>query len=53
MEGLDQQLPFSCFDMDETDCSKRHSATGIERVDHFVWGDARLQLVLQHPEHLC
>lgn len=53
MKRLDQQLPFSRFDMDETDCSKRHPATGIERVDHFVGGDTRLQLILQHPEHLC
>ncbi len=52
MEGLDGQLPFAGFDVDEADGAERDTAAGIEGVDHFIAGAAALQLVLQHPEHI-
>jgi len=52
MEGLDGQLAFAGFDVDEADRAERDTAAGVERVDHFVAGSAALQLVLQHPEHI-
>ena len=52
MEGLDGQLPFAGFHVDEADSAEGDTAAGVEGVDHFVAGPAALQLVLQHPEHI-
>jgi hypothetical protein len=53
MEGLDQQLPFALFEVDVTDRPEGDPSTGIEGVDHAIGGIAALELILEHPEHLC
>lgn len=52
VEGLDGQLAFASFDVDEADSAEGDTAAGIERMNHFVAGTAALQLVLKHPEHI-
>ena len=53
VEGLDQQLPFSGLHVHEADGTKGNPSAGVECVDQFVLGRAVLELILQHPEHLC
>jgi len=52
VKGLNQELTFPFFDMDKTHSSKSDSAARIERVNQFVFASTRLQLVVEHPEHI-
>lgn len=52
MERLDEQLAFSLFDVDKADGSKCDTSTRVKGMNQFVFALARLQLVVQHPEHV-
>lgn len=39
--------------MNEADGSKGHPTAGVKGMEQMVLGCARVELILEHPEHLC
>ena len=52
MKRLDQQLLVQLFHMHKANSTESDAATGIERMNQFVFALARLQLIVHHPKHV-
>ena len=53
MKSLDEQLAFAFLDVHKAHSTKCDSSARIKGMNQFIFALAGLQLVVQHPEHVC